>query len=518
MKKLLLLYQTVKNLKFKQVQYQLIYRLSPSKAIEGYLSGFKMGTPVVLDFVFNPPVFISYLGENTFEFLNIKHHFHKDIDWNFDEFGALWNYNLQYLNFLYQEDIDVSEKLRIINSLYNSGIKLEPYPVSLRSINFIRFICKENIQNQDVLQNLYAELNFLSKRLEFHILGNHLLENAFALMMGGAFFSNKEWIRTAQGLLKDELKEQILPDGAHFELSPMYHQIILFRVMELYDWYGKWEQKEAGFLLFLKDKAEKMLAWLQNISFKNGSIPHFNDSADGVAYSTARLLDYGKKLKLECTGLPLNESGYRAVNTGDYELRIDFAQIGPSYQPGHAHADALSFILYYKQQPLFIEQGTSTYTIGERRSLERSTQAHNAVVVADENQSQVWSGFRVGKRAKTTILQDDNNRLKAFHDGYKKFGVQHTRSFDCATSYVLIEDDLKADVEGKFYLHIHPDRKVTQMSESAFVIDKEVKITFFNALRTELESYDFAEGYNKYHKGKRIVVTFAGQLKTEIRF
>ena len=35
-------------------------------------------------------------------------------------------------------------------------------------------------------------------------------------------------------ILNSQLKEQIMIDGAHFELSPMYHQHISHRLLDLY--------------------------------------------------------------------------------------------------------------------------------------------------------------------------------------------------------------------------------------------------------------------------------------------
>src|SRR5690606_4444910 len=138
----------------------------------------------------------------------------------------------------------------------------------------------------------------------------------------------------------------------------------------------------------------------------------------------------------------LGESGYRSFKGGNYEIKIDFAQIGASYQPGHAHADALSFILYHDGRPLFVEQGTSTYQIGARRDLERSTEAHNTVVVNRKNQSQVWGGFRVAKRATTTIHVDQDGVYEASHDGYKKIGIRHKRKFVFEDNSFAIADEL----------------------------------------------------------------------------
>src|SRR5699024_3703163 len=151
-----------------------------------------------------------------------------------------------------------------------------------------------------------------------------------------------------------------------------------------------------------------------------------------------------------------------------YECRVDFAQIGPSYQPGHAHADALSFILYDQEHPLFVEQGTSTYNISKKRSAERSTQAHNTVVVNGKNQSQVWGGFRVAKRAHTETVIDKENQIKAQHDGYRP--TIHQRTFDFEEQSLQITDQLSAEYIGIAYFHLHPLCEIKQLDENSYQI------------------------------------------------
>ena len=64
------------------------------------------------------------------------------------------------------------------------------------------------------------------------MLGNHLLENAFSLLFGAYYFQDEKLYTKSYDLLISELNEQVLKDGAHFELSPMYHQIILSRLLD----------------------------------------------------------------------------------------------------------------------------------------------------------------------------------------------------------------------------------------------------------------------------------------------
>ena len=52
--------------------------------------------------------------------------------------------------------------------------------------------------------------------------------------------------------------------------------------------------------------------------------------------------------------------------------------IGPSYQPGHAHADELNFELFYKGSPIIVDTGVSTYEKNERR-LREDLNSHNVL-------------------------------------------------------------------------------------------------------------------------------------------
>lgn len=522
LRKIELLIRTARHLTLRQIFFQIKNRLVRSRPLTAY---FQTKTDLCiykLTFKDNPPVQEIRIDKSEFRFLNIEYDFGAHINWNYQDHGKLWNYNLQYANYLKQSEIADEVKAALMHSQYkwlaDGRLLLEPYPVSLRAINMMRWISCSNWKDAELVQYLYAELDFLSKRLEYHLLGNHLLENAFALMMGGAFFDQQQWSRKGRHILEQELEEQVLSDGAHFELSPMYHQIIFFRVLELIDWYSVWEQKDRNFEFFLRDKASNMLAWLNNISFENGDIPHFNDSTDGIAYPTPWLNNYAKTLNVIASNLRLGESGYRSIQQENYEIKIDFAQIGATYQPGHAHADALSFILYYRGIPLFVEQGTSTYQIGQRRHYERSTQAHNTVEVNEINQSEVWGGFRVGRRAVTSIIRDDNNHVSAKHDGYHFVDVEHVRSYVAERKMLVIEDKLNKPAEGVCYLHLNPKINIASIQNGVVNLDNGVKVEFEGFREIKKEKYEYAFGFNLLRTGTRICISFSEQLITSIYF
>src|SRR5690554_914336 len=171
-----LLFNTLKYLKVSQIFWQILYRLKR----ESYISVKKCNIAIYsLKFrnVINQKD--KYFNNNLFYFLNLEKKFDV-IDWNFMDYGKLWNYNLEYFDYLNQDDIKKEEKLRLIHSFYDYSIKnkriLEPYPVSLRAINIIKFFSLDNIKDDMIINSLYQELEFLNKNYEYHLLGNHLLE------------------------------------------------------------------------------------------------------------------------------------------------------------------------------------------------------------------------------------------------------------------------------------------------------------------------------------------------------
>jgi hypothetical protein len=526
-KKISLIFNTVRHLKSQQVFYQLYYRLKPNKTLDNYAPNVSGDIGVsFLNFKHKYSAAESTNSAGTFNFLNLQKDFCSDINWNYQVFGKLWNYNLQYFNFLHQDNLPDETKIAYLidikSWLTDDRLKLEPYPVSLRVMNIIRYLSNKKEDDTGIIQDTYSQLTYLNSRIEYHLMGNHVLENAFALLMGGCFFKNKNWEQKAKQILYKELNEQILDDGGHFELSPMYHQIILFRLLELIDYYKNVDDHDIEFLAFAQQQAIKMIGWLNHISFKNGDVPHFNDSTDGITYRTKQLMLFADELGLKDTNShSFNGSGYKKFSNSKYECVADVGKIGPSYQPGHSHADALSFVLYANDIPLIVDVGTSTYQIGERRNIERATCAHNTVVVEGENQSEVWGGFRVARRAKTEIISETAAELTARHDGYKRnFGVIHQRSFVFKDESIVIEDKIEGDntASAKLYLHFHPDRLVTINSDNLIIIDNIAVINFSAPVKLELKKYQYVVGFNLYKEADCIIAGFDKNLGLVIKF
>ena len=154
-----------------------------------------------------------------------------------NEHGPLWAYNLNYMDWLEQEGVSEDECLlwidRFIDEIPSNHVGLDPYPIALRVINWAKFFTRHpKGRNKRRIDSMYAQTLLLERKLEYHLLGNHLLEDAYALFITSIFFGDERLFSKAAHLLEEQLREQILPDGAHYEQSPMYHCIMLDRLLD----------------------------------------------------------------------------------------------------------------------------------------------------------------------------------------------------------------------------------------------------------------------------------------------
>ena len=167
-----------------------------------------------------PSTSTSPLGD--FEFLNTKGN---PNGWNDPRFEKLWLYNLHYF-----EKYCTAELIErwIKENPIGHGNGWEPYPISLRVVNWIKYFMRRGQSPRPTeRESLETQVRWLSKRLEYHLLANHLLANAKALVFAGVFFGDEKWYRKGMTIYRKELPEQICADGVHFERSAMYHSIIL---------------------------------------------------------------------------------------------------------------------------------------------------------------------------------------------------------------------------------------------------------------------------------------------------
>ncbi len=517
-------YNTIKYLKPVQIYYRLYYFIRNRFFKKSYKKQLSDG---YFNLDWNDFIVYSntYLGNNSFTFLNLSKDFENNIDWNFEEYGKLWSFNLNYFDFLNQTNIYVEDALKLIKDYISNDEVLKDgktsYPISLRGINWVKFLSKHTVLDKDIDQNLYNHYQILLFNPEYHLLGNHLLENGFAFLFGGYYFKDEILYKQAVKILKIELKEQVLKDGGHFELSPMYHQTMLFRVLDCIQLIKLNVWKNDDLLLFLESTALKMQSWLKEVTFDNGDIPMVNDSSYSIAPTTEDLLNYGKQLGLPINQVKLSDSGYRMIKNKKYELFIDVGNVGAKYQPAHVHSDTFNFVFYYRNTPIVVDRGVSTYEKNEIRNKERSTDSHNTVKIGEIEQTEVWGGFRVANRAKVIELIEEGNSIQARHDGYKKINLFHTRKFELEEDSIKIIDKISKNNNYSqiAHFHFHPQiNKILIKGNHVELLNENIKFVFSGGLiKIEKENYDYACGFNQVLKAEKIKVYFKTNLISNIK-
>lgn len=513
--------QTVAYLKPTQVYYQILKHIAPPRKTVGLESVTPPETPRLCTAWIPAPS--SLEEKDLFTFIHLSAPF---SSWNDTQQGMLWTYNLGYMDYLLQANLSLAEKAswvdRFVEEYDKITFALDPYPTSLRIINWIKLLT--NYQQEIPAEKwqlwhnaLYREMRRLEQNLEYHLLGNHLLENAYALYFAALYWKDAKRYTSACKLLFQELKRQTLCDGAHFEQSPMYQAILAVRLLDCVHM-AKMRQEMAGDTLpHLMQWAQQMLGHLKSIIWQDGSIPLTNDSATDIAPTWNAIEKYAKELGFcNTTPIPLSDSGYRKLCNPRAELLIKDGTITASYQPGHTHADALHYLLRIDGKPIVVDTGISTYNKNKRRAYERSTWAHNTVTIQRTNSADVWGGFRVGHRPRVRYIEDQPNEVIISHNGLKG-GAKHTRTWHLDSEALQITDNITSGEVAESFIHLSPKVSVLDVTPNK-IITSDMEIEVDNASNIEILSSQVSQTYNSLQDTQTIAISFVHSLSYRIVF
>lgn len=435
-------------------------------------------------------------GDDEFSFLNVSRSFSDGpIDWVCADMPKLWRYNLHYFDYLH----DTGRPKEVLAEIVSDWIDRnpigaedawEPYTISLRIVNWIKWFLREHVNPippREWVESLYLQAVWLEKNIEYHLLANHYLKNAKALFFAGAYFSGADaerWLRKGLEILREEASEQVLPDGGHFERSPMYHCLVLEDYLDVLNLALTTPGLvDTDSIEILNRRTALALDFLNDIVSPSGQIPLFNDSAFGIAPAPKDLFKYAHNVigyeradpGTDLKAITRPDTGLYVIRDNNNMLIIDCGQIGPDYQPGHAHCDTLSYELYLDGRPVVVDAGVYDYENSEERKYSRSTRAHNTIAVDGQEQSEIWGVFRVAGRARPTkavLEQLDGNRavFKGAHDGYKRLKQpvthQRTVTYERATGWSIADELIGEGVHKiESFIHFSPDLKLGGISE-----------------------------------------------------
>jgi Heparinase II/III-like protein/Heparinase II/III N-terminus len=301
-----------------------------------------------------------------------------------------------------------------------------PYPLSTRVGNWIAALTlAPELASPRLSKSLWLQLRRLEANVEDDILGNHVIRNARALVLGGAAFDVPALTRRGIDLLRRELPEQVLRDGGHYERSPVYHLVVLRDLLEV---------QAASPHSWLGEAIDRMRVFAAALTRPDGEPALFNDGG----------LEQAPKLELPDPpdGLVVFEdAGFAVVREGSLWFAFRCGPAAPQFLPAHAHADALSFQLWWNGREVFADAGTYTYEPGPERDWFRGTAAHATIRVDGHDQFRLWGAFRSGRLPAVKLHFAREGIVEAtVHLGRR---VRHVRKLEWSGSDVVVHDRLE---------------------------------------------------------------------------
>lgn len=364
-----------------------------------------------------------------------------------------------------------------------------PYPTSLRLVAWLThgawLLDDADEDFADALKlSLTRQLLHVGRNLERDLGGNHLLKDLKALIYGAVSVDGqRETLAGALAMFLRELRTQILPDGGHYERTPLYMAQVLRDVLEVR---AVLRKAHGGAPAVLDDVVRHLGTALATLTHGDGKLALFNDGAEMEADGVGALL------RLSGADDPvavLPQTGYARMQRGKSLVLMDAGPVGPDENPGHAHADTLSLEFSVGAERVVVNQGTYAYQDKLRQAF-RGTAAHSTVCVDNQNSAEVWGGFRVGRRPQVVRLDvkgaDGGDMVVVgSHDGYRSLGVRHARKLVMAAdgSRLRGEDELRFEPTGWAWVgqilglrvppqravahfHLHPDVNARLVTET----------------------------------------------------
>lgn len=478
---------------------------------------------------------------HTFSFLNqtasIWNKSTGKMDWEYSGEGGLWLDNLHYMRYWdgLSSSLTTLEEECLLSwlrswevhlvSASNSKALTPPYNASERAYSLGRFLLTHRDLANKELDSLIKlviarDLNYVASHLEFHLGGNHLLKNLMSLAWGVCLFEGadaRKWQKILDQELSKELNFQILDDGFHSELSPMYHNIALLDILDIINISGDglWRDRLIAI-------AKKMIAASMLVTHPDGDISFFNDCFLDSCPRSVDIIRYGKMLCGDIAKpdfLP-NAGFYSLQSAGIMNVIVKAGPLGAEEQMGHAHSDLFSFEMCINNQMLFVNSGTSTYYDQPYRDYERSSSAHNTSVIAGYVQCQHWAYFRVASRSRpvNVTFQLSVDRQATLSGTVELIGKtprpKFTRSFKTGLNGAFVITDtvttLYSGISSQF--HLHPAVRIISVDEERRRVFLEIPggqaISFeYSIGRLTVEDCFVSREFNMRKVSKKLVIS-----------
>ena len=342
---------------------------------------------------------------------------------------------------------------------------------------------------------LWQHLRFIEVHSEFSFLvrSNHYLSNIVGLTTLSAYLRGPGMRRRLgenAGAVQREILLQTYADGGDAEASTGYHVLVAQMFL-----HSLVVQRRMGVAITpeFETRLRLMFEWINSLADNAWKLPHLGDCDNGRAELLfddieQRTLPAGERHSLRVgslmglashllqlgspgheqdavwlgqttDGVPgkreqkplslLPESGLAVLRAGQASIVFCAMPNGLRGKGSHTHCDKLSLVFRLGSDEVFCDSGSRCYTrSAELRNLDRSTSAHNTLMVDGADQNIVPSDpgllFWCGNEAVVSriALSESGEMARASHQGYSRIGIEHHRTVRLTQGSLLVLDEL----------------------------------------------------------------------------
>ena len=274
--------------------------------------------------------------------------------------------------------------------------------------------------------------------------GNHQVINVVGRCAVELLASRAQVSERLAAELHETLRSQFLPDGGHIERSPHYHlQMLVLTELVLRadaDRGGRLSARVAA-------PVDAARAALASLTGPDGELLRFGDSSrpftgEVSSHSIRALAPHTPAtpgVRLDDFGIQWlsNDAGRHA-----WHVAMDCGPLGLDENPGHGHADALSFVLHVDGRPCFVDPGTYRYQNSSEARWFKLPEAHNTIHWSRHPSHELGKFFRWTRHPGAPVRRDAGvGRVDAEQDwNVRGRGYRHRRTCLLAPDRFVIED------------------------------------------------------------------------------
>lgn len=398
-------------------------------------------------------------------------------------------------------------------------------------------------QQADVLLEIYDDFRTLSN---WGVLQNAGLI-AFAFYFG---MENSKYVSIPLERLEHQCAIQILPDGIHWEQSPMYQNEVLNCLIEVA---VKFKEAKKEIPAFIKDGISKL--GYSNMSMKK---PNHYQPMQGDSDHTD-LRDIITRCAALLNDPVLKFAGYEEIDfesfweldeesienyskieskapdfpsialkeSGNFFLRDKFEEDGNylwfncgAIGSGHGHANLLHFDLTYKGEDFLIDSGRYTYVEEDPVRLAlKSCYSHNTTTVDGEMFSKFKGAWAIVEAALPANnyhkFTPEYDYLEGSHLGYLSLDnpvVPTRKVFYLKPDLWIIVDQFittgKHSYEQYFTLDEKISPRLVDEKTLEMVGENRLYMKWADSCSPVIKEVDISKEYNRLHKSKRVETRF----------